>query len=183
MLLQTNSYVVPADKRADHDRMMRRFRQIMTRLGCDDFDVVEQTGPNWSGGEPTGRFVQIMRFRDRRHQRAVQEAERSDPTAQAMIAEFAEMVNLPYQQQHGLFAMGFYHSALPAHTQRELSPAEGGIAQATESAEAGESVEAAPSAEASSETSGDAPMAEADVIFDADKTEPDDASGGSSAPS
>ena len=70
MLLQTNSYVVPADKRADHDRMMRRFRQIMTRLGCDDFDVVEQTGPNWSGGEPTGRFVQIMRFRDRKQQLA-----------------------------------------------------------------------------------------------------------------
>jgi len=110
MLLQTNSYIVPADKRTEHQRLIRRFRQVMAKLGCDMFDVYEQVGPNWGGGETTGRFVQIMRFRDHQHQRAVQSAERSDATAQALIAEFCELINLQYQQQQGLFAVGFYRS-------------------------------------------------------------------------
>ena len=110
MLLQTNSYIVPADKRTEHQRLIRRFRQVMAKLGCDMFDVYEQVGPNWGGGDTTGRFVQIMRFRDHQHQRAVQSAERSDATAQALIAEFCELINLQYQQQQGLFAVGFYRS-------------------------------------------------------------------------
>lgn len=108
MLLQTNSYIVPAEKRLEHQRLVKRFRQVMAKLGCDMFDVYEQVGSNWSGGESTGRYVQIMRFRDNQHQRQVQAAERSDPTAQALIAEFCELINLPYQQQQGLFAVGFY---------------------------------------------------------------------------
>jgi len=112
MLLQTNSYVVPKEKRDEHARLMRRFRQALTRLGCDMFAVYEQVGANWSSGETNGRFVQIMRFRDRKHQLAVQNAERSDPTAQSLIAEFCELVNFPYQQQQGLFAVGFYNSVL-----------------------------------------------------------------------
>src|SRR5947208_3740459 len=118
MLLQTNSYVVPKDKRAEHSRLVRKFRQTLGRLGCDQFDVFEQVGANWAGGETTGRFVQMMRFRDRKHQLAVQSAERSDPTAQALIAEFCELINFPYQQQQGLFAVGYYGSVLPVATQR-----------------------------------------------------------------
>jgi hypothetical protein len=45
---------------------------------------------------------------------AVQSAERTDPTAQRLIAEFCDIINFPYQQQHGLFAVGFYTGALPA---------------------------------------------------------------------
>lgn len=120
MLLQTNSYVVPKEKRAEHARLVRRFRQTLARLGCDHFEVYEQVGANWSGSEATGRYVHIMRFRDRKHQLAVQQAERTDPGAQALISEFCELINFPYQQQHGLFAVGFYMSAFPDASSREL---------------------------------------------------------------
>src|SRR5678816_2289664 len=126
MLLQTNSYIVPKDKRAEHARLLRRFRATLAKLGCDSFEVYEQVGSNWSTGEPTGRYVQIMRFRDRRHQVAVQSAERSDPSAQAIIAEFCQLINFPYQQQQGLFAVGFYHSVLPAAPARPQTAAAGG---------------------------------------------------------
>jgi len=112
MLLQTNSYIVPAEKRTEHQRLLRRFRQVMARLGCDGFECYEQVGANWAGGETTGRFVQIMRFRDHQHQRAVQAAERTDATAQALIAEFCDLINLPYQQQQGLFAVGYYRGVV-----------------------------------------------------------------------
>jgi len=113
MLLQTNSYVVPKERRAEHARMVRKFRQTLARLGCDQFDVFEQVGANWTGGETTGRFVQMMRFRDRKHQLSVQSAGRQDPGAQQLIAEFCELINFGYQQQQGLFAVGFYQSVLP----------------------------------------------------------------------
>jgi hypothetical protein len=126
MLLQTNSYVVPKDKRAEHARLVRKFRQTLNRLGCDQFDVFEQVGANWGGGETTGRFVQMMRFRDRNHQLAVQSAEKGDAAAQQLIAEFCELINFPYQQQQGLFAVGFYQSVLPVAPARyELPPTEG----------------------------------------------------------
>ncbi len=129
MLLQTNSYIVPKDKRIEHSRLMRRFREALLRLGCDHFEVYEQVGTNWTNGETTGRFVQIMRFRDRQHQRTVQAMERSDQAAQALISEFCELINFPYQQQHGLFAVGFYQSTLPiapnvAMAEREIVPPE-----------------------------------------------------------
>jgi len=123
MLLQTNSYIVPKDKRAEHARLLRRFRQVLTKLGCDNFEVYEQVGANWSTGESTGRVVQIMRFRDRRHQLAVQAAERNDPAAQALIAEFCELINFPYQQQRGLFAVGFYGPVLTSAPVREADEA------------------------------------------------------------
>lgn len=113
MLLQTNSYIVPKEKRAEHARLMRRFRQILNRIGCDDFEVYEQVGANWGNASSTGRFVQIMRFRDRKHQLAVQNAERNDPAAQQLIAEFCELINYNYQVQQGWFAVGFYGSVLP----------------------------------------------------------------------
>ena len=118
MLLQTNSYVVPKDRRAEHARLLRRFRQTLVRLGCDQFEVYEQAGQNWGTADTSGRFVQIMKFRDRRHQLAVQAAERNDTQAQQLIAEFCELINFPYQQQHGLFAVGFYHSVLPVGPHR-----------------------------------------------------------------
>jgi len=116
MLLQTNSYMVPKDRKSEHARLMRRFRQVLAKLGCDNFEVYEQVGANWSSGggaDTNGRFVQIMRFRDRKHQLSVQNAERSDPAAQALINEFCELVSFPYQQQQGFFAVGFYNSVLP----------------------------------------------------------------------
>lgn len=122
MLLQTNSYIVPKDKRTEHARLIVRFRQTLARLGCDHFESYEQVGANWSPTESTGRFVQIMRFRDRKHQQQVQAAERSDPAAQALIKEFCELINFPYQQQQGLFAVGFYTSILPGGFPARLPP-------------------------------------------------------------
>src|SRR3954453_7205963 len=124
MLLQTNSYIVPKEKRAEHARLLARFRQCLARLGCEHFEAYEQVGANWSGNETTGRFVQIMRFRDRKQQQKVQAAERSDPTAQQLIKEFCELINFPYQQQQGLFAVGFYTSVLAVAPTR--TPAAGG---------------------------------------------------------
>ena len=71
MLLQTNSYIVPKDKRTEHARLIIRFKQTLARLGCDHYEAYEQVGANWSPTEATGRFVQIMRFRDRKHQQQV----------------------------------------------------------------------------------------------------------------
>jgi hypothetical protein len=112
MLLQTNSYVVPKEKRSEHARLLRRFKQVLHKLGCDHFEVYEQVGTNWTSDQSSGRFVQIMRFKDRKQQIAVQAAERDDPIAQAVIAEFCELINFPYQQQQGLFAIGYYTSIL-----------------------------------------------------------------------
>lgn len=109
MLLQTNSYIVPKEKRTEHARLMQRFRQAMLRLGCESFEVYEQTAANWAGSESAGRFVQMMRFKDRKQQQAVQSAERNDPSAQQLIREFVELINFPYQQQQGYFATGYYH--------------------------------------------------------------------------
>jgi len=145
MLLQTNSYVVPKERRAEHQRLMRRFRQTLARLGCEHFEVYEQVGVNWTAGDNAGRYVQIMRFRDRRHQLSVQSAERADPGAQAVIAEFCNLINFPYQQQQGLFAVGFYQSALPVTMRREATRAEvaASDAAAAENGQgAGEPVEA-----------------------------------------
>jgi hypothetical protein len=111
MLLQTNSYIVPRDKHEEHTRLMRRFKQVLLKLGCDQFEVYEQTGPSWAPGE-SGRCVQLMRFRDRKHQQHVQSLERTDSAAQAIIAELAELINMPMQQQQGFFAAGFYQSIL-----------------------------------------------------------------------
>lgn len=113
MLLQTNSYLVPREKRVEHSRLLGRFRQTLARLGCTHFEAYEQVGSNWSPTESTGRFVQIMRFRDRKHQLSVQAAERNDPSAQALIREFCDLINFSYQQQQGLFAVGFYSGAIP----------------------------------------------------------------------
>src|SRR5688572_29695740 len=104
MLLQTNSYVVPKEKRAEHARLLNKFRLTMMRLGCESFEEYEQAGSNWGSGEPSGRYVQLIKFRDKKHHQAVQAAERSDTAAQHLIAEFCELINFPYQQQQGLFA-------------------------------------------------------------------------------
>jgi len=142
MLLQTNSYIVPPDKRAEHARLLRRFRQVLTRLGCDHFEVYEQVGSNWNAADVSGRVVQIMRFRDRRHQLAVQAAERNDPVAQAVIAEFCQLINFPYQQQQGLFAVGFYQAVLQVGAARAHEAHEAETAAAGDAAAAMESIEA-----------------------------------------
>jgi hypothetical protein len=122
MLLQTNSYLVPPDRREEHDGLIRRFRRVLLRLGCDQFDVFEQTAPGWPTGGATGRFVQMLRFRDRGHQLRVQAAERSDGEAQALVAEFCALVDLPGQQQRGAYAAGFYQ-LVDAGDQGDASPA------------------------------------------------------------
>src|SRR3954452_22659006 len=125
MILQTNSYIVPKEKRAEHARLLARFRTCLARLGCDHFEAYEQVGANWAGNETTGRFVQIMRFRDRKQQQQGQGAERSDPQAQQLIKEFCELINFPYQQQQGLFAVGFYTSVLAVSPTRGPQPEAG----------------------------------------------------------
>jgi hypothetical protein len=121
MLLQTNSYIVPAEKRDEHAGLMKRFAQALHRLGCAQFDVIEQLGPNWSPGD-VGRCVQIMQFRDRNHQQQVQTAEANDPEAQAIISEFVEVLDIPYQQEQGYFATGYYESILPTGSQTQHNP-------------------------------------------------------------
>ena len=124
MLLQTNSYIVPKEKRAEHARLLRRFRQTLQRLGCDHFEVYEQVGANWNTGETSGRFVQILRFNDRKHYLAVQAAELNDPQAQKVIADFQELINFPYQRDQGLFFSGFYTSFMRMPPQRTISAGE-----------------------------------------------------------
>jgi hypothetical protein len=114
MLLLTNSYIVPREKREDHARLVKRFRHVLARLGCDQFEVYEQVGPNFGGADASGRFVQLMRFRDHRHHQTVHEAEQTHPDAQAIIREFCDLINLPYQEHQGLFAIGYYASVVEA---------------------------------------------------------------------
>lgn len=147
MLLQTNSYVVPKDRQAEHKRLMRRFRQVLTRLGCEQFEVYEQSGPNWSGPSTGDRFVQMMRFKDRKQHAALQAAERNDAEAQQLIAEFCELVNFQYQQQQGFFAVGFYSGVLPPP-----GPAERGESQAEQSSEEPPEEVPPPSPELAAET-------------------------------
>ena len=116
MLLLTNSYVVPREKRDDHARLVKRFRHILAKVGCDQFEVYEQVGANWGGTDASGRFVQIIRFRDRKHHQQVHDAEQTDPDAQAIIREFCDLVNLPYQEHQGLFAIAHYASVLNTPT-------------------------------------------------------------------
>jgi len=119
MLLQTNSYIVPKESRAEHARLLRRFRHALAQIGCPDFEVYEQVSTDWSGSDGNGRYVQIMRFRDKLHQNQVQASERTDPVAQELIREFCALINFPYQQQQGLFAVGFYTSVLPVGPSQE----------------------------------------------------------------
>lgn len=121
MLLLTYSYVVPKDKRTEHARLLHRMRQVMARLGLDHFEAYEQVGKHWSGGDGGGRVVQILRFRDKTHFSAIQAAEKNDPGAQQLIAEFCELVNLPYQQQTGMFADGYYSSLIATASARPPS--------------------------------------------------------------
>ncbi|HEY8667265.1 MAG TPA: hypothetical protein VIL86_11400 [Tepidisphaeraceae bacterium] len=167
MLLQTNSYIVPKEKRGEHSRLLRRFRQTLSRLGCEHFEVYEQVGQNWTGGESTGRFVQIMRFRDRKHQLAVQNSERTDPQAQALINEFCELINFPYQQQQGLFVVGFYSSAIPIATAPARSAAQPQLTDESAAAESDDAVEELAESEEQEEEAG-AAEAQGESLLDLD---------------
>src|ERR1700692_1184860 len=128
MLLQTNSYVVPKEKRAAHASLLLRFRETLARLGCDIFEIYEQVGTNWDASQTSGRYVQIMRFRDREHQLAVQAAENNDADAQLLTAEFCGLINFPSQQEHGFFAVGFYVNILSSDALSEPAIDDGQIA-------------------------------------------------------
>jgi hypothetical protein len=112
MLLQTNSYVVPREKRHEHARLMKRFMQVMTRLGCEHFEVYEQVGASWTAVRSDPRYIQIIRFRDRKQHQVLQEAERNDPQAQQLIREFCDLVGFEQQQQQGQFSVGYYGSVV-----------------------------------------------------------------------
>ncbi len=171
MLLQTNSYIVPRDKRVEHARLLRRFRQTLLRLGCDHFEVYEQTGANWSSGDNSGRFVQIMRFQDRKQQLAVQNAERTDPAAQALLKEFCELINLPYQQQQGLFAVGFYTSFMRMPEFRPQSSGASAEPAHEEHEENQPAADSVPDASTPEPDAGDGPeaaAADANPAFDSD---------------
>jgi hypothetical protein len=94
----------------------------------------------------------MMRFRDRTHQVAVQTAEKQDPAAQQLIQEFCDLINFGYQQQQGLFAVGYYQSVLPVAPMRML-PVEGDKSLPPTAAAADEqepAIEPAPAAAAAS---------------------------------
>ncbi|HZZ44099.1 MAG TPA: hypothetical protein VFE58_14275 [Tepidisphaeraceae bacterium] len=112
MLLLTNSYIVPREKRDDHARLVKRFRHILASVGCDQYEVYEQVGPVWAGADASGRYVQIMRFRDRKHYQTVQEAEQASPDAQQIIREFCDLINIPYQEHQGLYSIAYYASVI-----------------------------------------------------------------------
>lgn len=111
MLLQTNSYLVHHARRAEHARLMRRFRACFERLGSE-FEVYEQVGPEFApihdDQNNATRFVQMMRFRDHEHQRQVNERERNDDVARRLIDDFCRLVDLPAQQRQGQYAGGYY---------------------------------------------------------------------------
>ena len=135
MLLQTNSYIVPKDKRTEHERLIRKFRQTLLRLGCESFEIYEQAAD--SNTDAGTRCVQLMRFRDKAHQHAVQEAEHRDATAQAIVREFCELINFPYQLQQGLFATSFYNSiSTPTYDEMAASTNTGGASSPATSADA-----------------------------------------------
>jgi hypothetical protein len=104
---------------------------------------------------------------------AVQAAERSDPTAQTVIAEFCDLINFPYQQQQGLFAVGFYTSVLPVAPKRgtrselistvehEVQANEGEQAAEEGAADEGE-IEDGEETEAQAEVSGSEDFVDAD---------------------
>jgi hypothetical protein len=119
MLLQTNSYLVPADKREAHARLMRLFQEVLLRLGCEHFEVYERLSEDGQRSAAAVRYVQLMRFRDRRHHQAHQEAERGDETAQQLIREFSHLVGLPEQLEHGTFTIGYYDSLIADQGQRK----------------------------------------------------------------
>jgi hypothetical protein len=115
-----------------------------------------------------------MRFRDRKHQLEVQAAERNDPTTQALLREFCELINFPYQQQQGLFAVGYYTSFLrmpPARTMPELGamePTEHHAPEHTESNSPPESHEAEGVVTEELGQSEPAILADAEVVVESD---------------
>lgn len=111
MLVQTNTYIVPASRRQHHARLMRRFREALLRMGCDQFEILEESGEHWSAGPDDVRCVQIMRFRDKQHHQAVQAAERTDTESQALIKEFASLIDLPAQAARNQFVVHYYTTA------------------------------------------------------------------------
>jgi hypothetical protein len=125
MLLQTHAYTVPRDRREQHARLMKRLQDAMRRLG-GHFEVYEQVGPGFDlSPDPTGRFVQVMRFKDRRHLAQVQQAERNDAVCQALLIEFCQLVDYSGQLQGGSFVPGYYAGvSVPESTQTPPGVAE-----------------------------------------------------------
>ncbi|MEL7239272.1 MAG: hypothetical protein AAGK78_10450, partial [Planctomycetota bacterium] len=132
MLLQTNSYIVRSEQRADHARLMRQFRACFRRLGAE-FEVYEQDERRPSG-QPSkqqgGRFVQVMRFRDRAHHRQHANVESQDQIAQDLVAAFCKLVDLPYQQEQGLFTSSVLTTCLPC-SEEDAGPGNANDASAT----------------------------------------------------
>ena len=110
MLIQTQSYLVPADVRGDHARLLRQIRVCMRRLGGTIEFYEEEVG-----GRGRGRFVHLMRFRDRGHLQAVRHAEEDDDKAQRLIRRLSELVDLPRQVETGTFTHSLLGECGPCH--------------------------------------------------------------------
>ena len=113
MLLQTNSYLVTPERRAAHARIVLRFRDVMARLGHRTFEVVEQVGDEWSADEgQVTRFVQLLGFASAAERDRLRAAEAADGDAQALIAEFCDVIDYEQQQAAGTFVTSYFTSSL-----------------------------------------------------------------------
>lgn len=106
MLVQTHSYLLKPELREEHARLTARMAAVLARLGCVAFEVLEQVD---DVGQPTGRVVQILRFRNSRHHREVQSAEAADAEAQQLVRRFAHLIDHAGQLAAGTFQMRYYH--------------------------------------------------------------------------
>src|SRR5205823_406521 len=95
----------------------------------------------------------------------------SDPAAQALISEFCDLVNFPYQQQQGYFAVGFYTSVVANVAPRSLESPEAQPQAATaEVGEFEETSEAAAPLEEPSPLDEESPLTEPEPWSDEEQT-------------
>ncbi len=123
MLLQTNSYLVPRDRMAAHDELMRRFAACFARLGVAEgaFELFRQTSAEYRPDTAAAaqRVTQILRFDDRKQQEAVHEAEAHDAEAAALVGELRKLVDLDEQAARGHFTSSYYASVPLARDEPE----------------------------------------------------------------
>jgi hypothetical protein len=97
----------------------------------------------------------------------VQAAERNDAAAQALINEFCELINFPYQQQQGLFAVGFYHSVLPVASPRVAATQAGDPAAAAAVVDEAPATDEGPLEPEVADADASEPLGNDDVTIDA----------------
>lgn len=113
MLLQTNAYSLPRDKKDQHARLVKRFEDCFRRLGAS-FEVYQQVDAGFKdqADQNSLRFVQLMKFKDEKHLASVRAAEVSDAACTQLIKDFCELIDYSGQVQSGLFLPGYYASVV-----------------------------------------------------------------------